>query len=96
MKSDSQHHYAAFEFFPLYDSEFAQLFRFLVIHRKISSEPKAIAKRLFTLTPQRKFQTACLVSFIFFVGKRHDYWLNEPITPFSFFPPFAYFLTPQN
>jgi len=27
----------------------------------------------------------------FFWGERHDRWLNEPITPFSFFPPFALF-----
>jgi hypothetical protein len=30
-----------------------------------------------------------------FFWERHDHWLNEPITPFSFFPPLALFLAPQ-
>jgi hypothetical protein len=31
----------------------------------------------------------------FLGGERHDRWLNEPITPFSLFPPFALFLAPK-
>ncbi len=29
-------------------------------------------------------------------GGRQNQWLNEPITPFSLFQPFAFFLAPQN
>jgi hypothetical protein len=32
----------------------------------------------------------------FFFRERPNQWLNEPITPFSFFPPFAFFPAPQN
>jgi hypothetical protein len=78
------------------DLDSFSVFPFPVTFQKVDGEPKAIAMRLFVF-PQRKFQTACLVSFIFFFGGggRHDHWLNEPITPFSFFPPLALFLAPQ-
>jgi hypothetical protein len=51
------------------DLDSFSVFPFLVTFQKVDGEPKAIAMRLFVF-PQRKFQTACLVSFIiFFWGK---------------------------
>jgi hypothetical protein len=51
--------------------------------------------------PTGNYQIACLVSFtivfclFFFGGGRHYQWQNEPITSFSFFPPFDLFLAPS-
>ncbi len=50
MKSDSKQHNDTFDFFPLYGAEFGQFFPFFVTCRKIDSESKAIAMRLFVFT----------------------------------------------
>jgi hypothetical protein len=81
MKSDSKQHNDTFEFFPLYGAGFGQLFPFLVTCRKIDSEPKAIAMLLFVFTRKGNFRQPVLF---------------KSLTPFSFFPPFALFLAPQN
>jgi hypothetical protein len=95
MKSDSKQHYDNFEFFPLYGAEFGQIFPFLVTCRKIDAEPKAIAMRLFVLTHKGNSGQPVWFHSEFFWGESYDHWLNEPITHFSFFPPFALFLAPQ-
>jgi hypothetical protein len=32
----------------------------------------------------------------FFFGERHNQWLYDPFTPFSFFPTLLLFLAPEN
>jgi hypothetical protein len=78
-------------FFPLYFAGFGQLF----VEKLTVSLMLLQCGYLFLLA--KEIQDS-LSGFIhnFFVGERHNLWLNEPITPFSFFPPFALFLAPQN
>jgi hypothetical protein len=66
--------------------------------RKIDGKPKAIAMRLFVFPAKEIPDSLSGFIHIFFWGggERHNQWLNEPITPFSVFPPFALFLAPQN
>jgi hypothetical protein len=50
MKSESKQHNDNFEFFPLHGSGFGQIFPFLVTCRKIDSESKIFAMRIFVFT----------------------------------------------
>jgi hypothetical protein len=52
----------------------------------------------YSFLPEKEFpdNLSGFIHNFFLGGGRHDHWLNEPITPFSFFLPFALFLAPQN
>jgi hypothetical protein len=87
-----------FSRFMVQDLDSFFLFLSLVEILTVSLGPKALGycNVVIRFYPQRKFQTACLVSFMIILEERHDRWLNDLITPFPFFPPFALFLAPQN
>jgi hypothetical protein len=75
---------------------FGQIFPFLVTCRKIDGEPKAIAMRLFVFTRKGNSRQPVWVYSEFFFGERHNQWLYDPFTPFSFFPTLLLFLAPEN
>ncbi len=62
MKSDKQQNYGAFEFFPLYDAGFRQLFRFLFICRKIDSDSNGFFTLAFLSAPKNRWRYFSLKS----------------------------------